>query len=108
MSKQTEKHQQLQQLLNQIRDEMQRIDLWQHTTPAMCAFMSDVPFCADSMPLEQWIQWLMLPRFQAIIEAGAKLPDQCSVAPMAAHVWQADSERHPLIKLLNEMDSLFE
>lgn len=108
MTRETNKHQQLQQQLVRIRDEMQRIGLWQTSTPAVCAFMSDVPFSADSMPLEQWIQWMMLPRFQAMIESGARLPSQCGVAPMATHVWQPHPERQPLIDLLTELDALFD
>lgn len=104
MSKQRE---QLQQRLDQIEDCLKRLALWQATPPEPEAFANDTPFHADSMPLEAWLQWVLLPRFRALLDADSPLPSRCATAPMAEQVWQDQlTQMQPLIELLGELDTL--
>lgn len=96
--------------LRLIEAEMQRLRLWQTAPPAPTAFNSETPFFADTMDLESWLQWVLLPRFDALLDAGTTLPTSCSIAPMAEHLWkdQANKERVHLLALLQQLDALFD
>ena len=95
-------------LLGHIEREMQTLALWSAQPPEQTAFESDVPFFADTMPFEQWLQWVFLNRFRAILEGGHPLPDQCSVAPMAEEAIQRiGKDIAPLIASLKAFDEQF-
>ena len=105
----TDKHQILRTQLQQIEAEMKRLGLWRHLPPPPEAFDNDTPFHADSMDYDSWLQWVLVARFHALLDANAPLPGSCAITPMAEQVWQGDlSERHHLLALLADLDALFE
>jgi uncharacterized protein YqcC (DUF446 family) len=96
-------------LLDQIEQEMRQLDLWTGQPPEAAAFSSTTPFFADCMGFEQWLQWVLVARFRALIDGALPLPSRCQIAPMAE-----ESLRHLqydlslLFALLHELDALFE
>ena len=56
------------------------------------ALASPLPFMVDTLRIEQWLQWVFLPRLHALLDAQAPLPGACSVHPLAEHEW---SQRCP-------------
>lgn len=95
--------------LRLIEAEMQRLGLWKTTPPTAAAFDSETPFFADTMDFENWLQWVLLQRFDALLDTGAALPASCSIAPMAEHLWKEQGgERTPLLALLEQLDALFD
>ena len=66
-------------LLLQIEAELRSLELWGETAPAASALMSATPFCADTLHLNQWLQWLFVPRMKAILEQSLPLPQQCDI-----------------------------
>ncbi len=97
---------QTQAKLAQITHALQAAELWSEQAPSAAAMASTAPFACDLMPLEQWLQFILLPRMQTLIETGAPLPTQIAIAPMAEHVWQDMPPRQALIGVLNELDML--
>lgn len=77
-----DRHQQLHQLLLEIEAEMRAWSLWSAAAPSAEAMASQQPFCVDTMGFWEWVQWLMLPRFRAMVEAGQPLPNSSNIAPM--------------------------
>lgn len=71
------------ELLLEIEAEMRRIGLWEQEAPSAEALASTLPFCCDSLSFAQWLQFIFLPRMKIMLEAGAVLPSQCGLAPMA-------------------------
>ena len=61
---------------------------WATRPPEAEAFMSGEPFCIDTMSFAQWLRYVMLARFNALLEAGAELPKRCHVAPMAEEAFK--------------------
>jgi uncharacterized protein YqcC (DUF446 family) len=103
------RHQTLRTQLQQIEAEMKRLGLWRHLPPPPDAFDNDTPFHADSMDFDNWLQWVLIARFHALLDAEASLPTRCAIAPMAEQVWQEGSgERRHLLALLADFDALFE
>ncbi|MGL6122587.1 MAG: YqcC family protein [Shewanella sp.] len=99
-------YRQTQAKLALIAQALQAAELWSEQAPSAAAMASTAPFACDLMPLEQWLQFMLLPRMQALIETRAPLPTQIAIAPMAEHVWQAMPTRQALISVLNELDML--
>lgn len=104
----TDQRQQLRRQLLAIEAEMKRLDAWRSLPPAAAAFDNDTPFHADSMDFDNWLQWVLIARLHALLDATSPLPASCAVAPMAEHLWQQDAaKRRQLQALLAELDALF-
>ncbi|MFB9887510.1 YqcC family protein [Balneatrix alpica] len=74
---------QVYQGLQDLQQALQHANLWSAEPPSEEAMNSQAPFCCDLMSLEQWLQWIFIPRMQAILDAHAKLPANCAIQPMA-------------------------
>lgn len=96
-----------QRLLKAIASELQQQGSWAAQPPPAERFASTLPFCVDTLSLEQWLQFVFLPRMQALIDAGAALPTGAGLAPYAEVCFRDRLvERHGLIRLLSDMDTL--
>ena len=95
--------------LIRIEAELRRLGLWSATPPPAAALRSQLPFCIDTLEFEQWLQWVFLPRFWALLEKDAPLPNHSGIAPMA-EVWfeQKGLRAGELISLLRAFDRLLE
>ncbi|MFI8417481.1 YqcC family protein [Serratia sp. NPDC078593] len=98
---------------NQVRHNLQAIEqsmrdlaLWQATPPAPEAFSSTEPFCIDSMQAEEWLQWVLLPRMYALLDADAPLPVRFAITPYFEEALK-DKEPSclPLLVLLQRLDT---
>lgn len=88
-----------------IEAELRRLQLWDSHPPDEEALASLVPFCHDTLRLEQWLQWLMLPRMKTILEADAPLPASSEIAPLAAlRLEQLGVEDGKLLALIEAFD----
>jgi uncharacterized protein YqcC (DUF446 family) len=74
--------------LDELVIEMQRHQLWSQQMPDASALASTMPFCADTLAFEQWLQFVMIPTFTGMIESRQALPNQCDIHTMAEHIWQ--------------------
>ena len=82
----------LRELLHRLEAALRQADLWQDMPPSPQALASSMPFMVDTLLIEEWLQWVLLPRLHALLDAGAPLPSACSVHPLAEHEW---AQRHP-------------
>jgi uncharacterized protein YqcC (DUF446 family) len=82
------KYVQLAALLMDLEVELRRLLCWDVLPPSVEALQSGEPFCVDTMEFYQWVQWIFIPRLNAMMEAGAGLPTQCDITSMA-EVWAA-------------------
>ena len=71
--------------LGLIKTELERLHLWQTTPPPTQALQSTEPFCIDTLDLNQWLQWILLPRMQALLDGALPLPGNCHIHPIAEH-----------------------
>jgi uncharacterized protein YqcC (DUF446 family) len=92
-------------ILTRIEVELRRLGLWSALPPPAAALQSTLPFCFDTLAFEQWLQWVFLPRFWALLQQDGPLPARCGIAPMA-EVWCEDKAvaAHDLIELLRTFD----
>jgi len=89
--------------LEQLLKELQ---LWSDLSPSASAMASTEPFSCDVMALEQWLQFIFIPKMSQLIEQQQALPTNIAIAPMAEHLWQAIPHYHALIELLRDLDCL--
>ncbi len=95
----------IEQLIIALKAQLQALNLWQEHTPNVCLLASQQPFCCDTLTFEQWLQFIFIPRFQAMIMAKQKLPSNIALCPMAE-----ESFKHlgvkvaPLINILADID----
>jgi uncharacterized protein YqcC (DUF446 family) len=78
--------------------------LWSDIEPPAAALASTAPFSCDTLVFEQWLQFIFIPKFAAMIDAKQPLPAQMHLAPMASQVWLAHPAYQPIIAQLIEMD----
>lgn len=101
------KYQQTALLLQQIESELRVLQLWTKDIPSAEVLASTAPFACDVMTLAQWLQFIFLPRMQALLDARLPLPLSCSIYPMAELAWAPlTAELQPLLHQLKMLDTL--
>jgi uncharacterized protein YqcC (DUF446 family) len=99
---------QVEQTLEQINQEMIRLDLWQSTMPSEEALQSNEPFCCDTLTFTQWLEFILLPKMGMLIASDLPLPDKLLILPMAQESFkQVDFDSERLLALIAKLDSLF-
>lgn len=94
-------------LLNQIEHELKAAELWSLIMPDDRAMQSTAPFCCDTMALENWLQFVFLPRMRALVDGRLPLPRQISVCPMAEEAFKHHEKRALLlINRIADLDEL--
>lgn len=103
----SEKYAELEQVLREIEAEMQVWSLWSANKPSLTALQSVQPFCIDTLSFWQWVQWIMLPKFQQIIEQQLPLPKSSNMAPMIKEALQNNAVKSSkLIEFFDQLDQL--
>lgn len=93
-------------LLNEIKQEMMLRKLWQTLPPEPDAFISEQPFAVDKMSSYEWLQWIFLPRMQALIDANSVLPRNFALHPYFEEATKQQEEALQLLSLLKRLDLL--
>lgn len=102
------KHAALTVILDDLQTELEKQGLWSTQPPTPEAFESETPFFADTMDFSQWLQWVFVARFRAMMDAGAPLPGSCDVAPMAEEALkEMERDMSKIISLLKAFDDYF-
>jgi uncharacterized protein YqcC (DUF446 family) len=97
----------LPELLCAIESEMRRTGLWTESAPPPAALASRTPFCYDTLPLTQWIQWVLLPRMQLILDREDPWPRTSDIWPLAEHEFKKlEVETDRLLGLIRQFDDL--
>lgn len=92
-------------LLTELEIELKRLDLWSVLPPDVAAMNSTAPFCCDTMPLENWLQYIFLPRMQALIAAQLALPTKVSILPIAEEAFKSQAiTAQPLLSIIKRID----
>lgn len=91
-----------------IETEMRQLGLWQSSEPEIDAFNSEMPFHCDTLAFNQWLQFVLIVRFRAIIESHSSLPTTCNISPYAEEMfYSVDQDTTRLLDLIRELDSFF-
>ncbi len=100
-------YQQTALLLQQIEAEMKALQWWSQQVPSAQALASTAPFACDVMTLAQWLQFIFLPKMQALVDERLPLPRNCHIRPMAELAWASlTATQLPLLDALKNLDTL--
>lgn len=92
-------------LMLQLERELRTHGLWEEVLPSTEQMMSSEPFACDVMPLQQWLQWVFLPRMKAIVESEADLPHACNISVYAEDtIAKLDVDVAAIIAVIKEID----
>lgn len=98
----------VQQLLDDINQEMIRLDIWQSTQPSKEALASEEPFCCDTLSFSQWLEFVLLPKMTMLIDSNMALPNEFEILPMALESWKNEQQDMSiLITLIEKLDAQF-
>tara|TARA_R110002167_G_C12684720_1_gene651807 strand:- start:1419 stop:1742 length:324 start_codon:yes stop_codon:yes gene_type:complete len=86
-----------------LRDAM----LWSSSKPSNQALQSMVPFAFDSMPFEQWLQFIFIPKMSEIIRSKKTLPNNLKILPMAEQSLGTADNRREVIEVIKQIDLIF-
>lgn len=94
-------------LLAELEEELRRQGQWETVPPPREAFESQLPFSCDTLRFTQWLQWVFVPRTQALISAGGPMPARSAIRPMAEEAlggcpWDTGA----VIALLGQFDQM--
>ena len=91
----------------EIEQELRRMGAWQDKPLPEEAYRFQRPFGMDTMAFEQWLQFILIPRAQAIIESKGEFPPRSNLAVYAAREFDGRTDTDRLFYLLHEFDRLF-
>ena len=95
--------------LNALELGLRELGLWSDLRPEPNALASTMPFCYDTLELEQWLQFIFLGRMREILEQGDALPESCAIYPYVEMLSGAGKPVHPkLAELVQQVDRSFE
>jgi uncharacterized protein YqcC (DUF446 family) len=102
------RHHDMLQLMQALEAELRARRLWSDAAPDAAAMASVMPFMYDTLELQQWLQWVFLPRTRALIEAGGRLPGNCHIHPLAEHEFtqRQELDSYRLLELIRDIDTL--
>lgn len=99
-------YQKVNQQLQQIKLAMIKLELWSVDEPSVEKLASQMPFAYDTLTLEQWLQFIFIPKMTELVLHHEPLPTNFAVTPMAEQVWIGQVERQPLINAIRQLDEL--
>ncbi len=93
-------------LMLQLECELRTHGLWEDALPSTEQMMSTEPFACDVMPLQQWLQWVFLPRMKAIVESEADLPHACNISVYAEDtIAKLDLDVDTVVAVIQDIDN---
>lgn len=80
---------------------------WDEQKPETNDLSSTIPFCMDTLKLEQWLQWIFLPKMKDTLEQTKSLPVHSAIFEYAAEcLHKNDPSTNSLLKQLKTFDDL--
>ncbi len=92
-------------LLDKLKFELKKTELWSEQRPTVAALQSTQPFCCDMLALEQWLQFIFVERLSALIANEQPLPKNILVSPMAEESFQSKNQL-TIVDVIADIDEL--
>ena len=91
--------------LNSLELGLRELGLWSDNRPDAESLSSTLPFCYDTLEIEQWLQFIFLGRMRELLEQGDDLPETCSIYPYIEMLAGAGKNVDPrLVELVKQID----
>lgn len=93
-------------LLDELAAQMQNANLWDALPPEADKLQSTQPFSVDTLEFYQWLQFIFIPRMQALLEGGLPLPSGSGVYPMAEQALGDDVRYKQVVAIIYQIDGV--
>ncbi|HLG25213.1 MAG TPA: YqcC family protein [Candidatus Gracilibacteria bacterium] len=93
--------------ITKIENELKKLGRWQATPLPAEKFENMGAFGINTMALEQWLQFVLIPRVNDIVQTRGDFPKGSAVGVYAIRNLDGDPEAEGLLQLLIEFDALF-
>ena len=91
--------------LNSLELGLREMGLWSDKRPSAESLSSTLPFCYDTLEIEQWLQFIFLGRMRELLEQDDELPEDCSIYPYIEMLTGAGKNIDPrLAELVRQVD----
>lgn len=89
-----------------IEKALKDADLWSVQTPSQEAMESTMPFAVDTMPFENWLQFIFLPKMRDAVGMRQLPPGPAQILPIAEEAFKELSGVKPLLDALRKFDEI--
>jgi len=93
-------------VFEKIEQHLMELELWSKEHPAPEDLQSSMPFCVDTLRLEQWLQFVFLPRMRRIIEREELPPGPAQITPIAKEAFKETENSEKLLKAIQKFDEV--
>ncbi len=104
-------HAQVESTLHSLHQALINADKWSTEKIGAEALSSQQPFCLDTMNFSEWLQFVFIPKIQALIHAQEALPcflkDQ-GLAPMAREFYSGSEADRRILAVICQIDELLQ
>ncbi|WP_407331199.1 YqcC family protein [Enterovibrio sp. 27052020O] len=101
------KHQDVEVLLAQLQQELERNGHWQEGSPSIEALASTEPFAIDTLTCTEWLQWVFIPKMQFLIVHMHPLPVSFSISPYVEEALKGAQGHEAITRVSINIDALF-
>lgn len=106
-----EKAKELGRILQSLQRVMIEADHWSDAVIDPVALNSQQPFCMDTMSFSQWLQFVLIPSMQRLIDTNQALPKLIKgqgIEPMASESYSSSEVEQAIITKISELDDLLQ
>lgn len=90
----------------EIEAELKRLNRWSLSPLPAEKFNDMGAFGENTMSFEQWLQFILIPRINEIVESKGEFPEGSMLAPYAIRYFDGDHEADDLHQLMYDLDTL--
>jgi len=90
----------------EVEEELKRLNRWQQEPLDSKKFENMGAFGANTMAFEQWLQFVLIPRIQQIIDAKDDFPSDSMLSTYGVRAFDGDHDADRLNQLLSDIDQL--
>lgn len=98
--------QQVRQHLTDLQIVLTLNRLWEATPPSAEDLANEQPFCIGTLSATQWLQWVFIPRMNAILDANAPLPYNFAITPYLSEALKDHENLAQICAPLNALEQL--
>lgn len=95
--------------LHHLETALRQQNLWSETTPSKEQLASTEPFCVDTLPFEQWLQWVFIPKMTTLISmpSFSGFSHTSDIHSMADYVFKTyEQPTEEITQIIQHIDTL--
>ena len=94
------------QKLDTLKSTLQQLSLWEEHSPNADMLTSSQPFALDTLTPTQWLQWVFIPKMDALIRSEQAIPTGFEISPYFEQSMVNDEAQHQLLVVLKQIDEI--